>query len=74
MHKKIEVYVDDMISKSQTKEEHIEDLLRLFQHFRKYRLCLNPNKCTFGGCLGKFLGFIVNQKGIEVNPDKVKAI
>ena len=48
MHKEIEVYVDDMISKSKTEERHIADLLKLFQHLRKYHLRLNPNKCTFG--------------------------
>ena len=74
MHKEIEVYVDDMIAKSQTEEGHIEDLLKLFQRLRKYRLRLNPNKCTFGVRSGKLLGFIVSQKGIEVDPDKVKAI
>ena len=74
MHKEIEVYVDDMISKSQTEEGHIEDLLKLFQHLRKYCLRLNPNKSTFGVRSGKLLGFIVNQKGVEVDPDKVKAI
>ena len=74
MHKEIEVYVDDMISKFQTEEGHIEDLLKLFQHLRKYCLPLNPNKCTFGVRSGKSLGFIISQKGIEVEPDKVKAI
>ena len=74
MHKEIEVYVDDMIAKSQTEENHVEDLLKLFQRLRKYRLRLNPNKCTFSVRSGKLLGFIVSQKGIEVDPDKVKAI
>jgi hypothetical protein len=74
MHKEIEVYVDDMIAKSQTEENHVEDLLKLFLRLRKYRLRLNPNKCTFGVRSGKLLGFIVSQKGIEVDPDKVKAI
>src|ERR1051325_10651100 len=74
MHKEIEVYIDDMIAKSQTEEDQLEDLLRLFQHLRKYRLRLNPNKCTFGVQSGKLLGFIISQKGIEVYPDKVKVI
>ncbi|GAU51332.1 hypothetical protein TSUD_412790 [Trifolium subterraneum] len=74
MHKEIEVYVDDMIVKSGTEEEHVEYLLKMFQRLRKYRLRLNPNKCTFGVRSGKLLGFIVNQKGIEVDPDKVRAI
>src|ERR1043165_693583 len=74
MHKEIEVYVDDMIAKSDTEEEHIEYLLKLFQRLRKFQLRLNPNKCTFGVRSGKLLGFIVSQRGIEVDPDKVKAI
>ncbi|GAU40233.1 hypothetical protein TSUD_219430 [Trifolium subterraneum] len=74
MHKEIEVYVDDMIVKSGTEEDHVEYLLKMFQRLRKYRLRLNPNKCTFGVRSGKLLGFIVSQKGIEVDPDKVRAI
>lgn len=74
MHKKIEVYVDDMIAKSKTEEEHVEYLLKLFQRPRKYKIRLNPNKCTFGVRSGKLLGFIVSQQGIEVDPDKVRAI
>lgn len=74
MHKEIEVYVDDMIAKSRSEEGHLVDLLKLFQRFRKFRLRLNPNKCTFGVRSGKLLGFIVSQKGIEVDPNKVKAI
>ena len=74
MHKEIEVYVNDMISKSQTEEGHVEDFLNLFQRLRKYRLRLNPNKCTFSVRSGKLLGFIVSQRGIEVDLDKFKAI
>ena len=56
MHKEIEVYVDDMIAKSRTEVEHVEHLLKLFQRLRKFRLRLNPNKCTFGVRSGKLLG------------------
>ncbi|GAU40248.1 hypothetical protein TSUD_219590 [Trifolium subterraneum] len=74
MHKEIEVYVDDMIVKSGTEEEHVKYLLKMFQRLRKYRLRLNPNKCTFNVRSGKLLSFIVSQKGIEVDPDKVRSI
>jgi len=74
MHKEIEVYVDDMIAKSTSKEEHIVNLKKLFERLRKYKLRLNPSKCTFGVRFGKLLGFIVRQRGIEVDPDKVRAI
>ena len=73
MHMEIEVYVDDMIAKSRTEVEHMEHLLKIFQRLRKYKLRLNPNKCTFGVCSGKLLGFIVSERGIEVDPAKVKA-
>ena len=74
MHKEIEVYVDDMIAKSKTEEEHLVNLWKLFKRLGKYRLRLNPAKCTFGVKSGKLLDFIVSQKGIEVDLDKVKAI
>src|SRR4051812_38816615 len=74
IHKEIEVYVDDMIAKSQTEEEHLVYLEKLFARLRKFKLRLNPNKCTFGVRSGKLLGFIVSQQGIEVDPNKVRAI
>jgi hypothetical protein len=74
IHKEIEVYVDDMITKSQEEEDHLVHLAKLFARLRKFKLRLNPDKCTFGVRSGKLLGFIVSQKGIEVDPDKVKAI
>ena len=74
MHKEIEVYVDDMIAKSKTEEKHLVNLHKLFKRQRKYRLRLNPAKCTFWVKSRKLLSFIISQKGIEVDPDKVKAI
>ncbi|KAG8480467.1 hypothetical protein CXB51_024656 [Gossypium anomalum] len=58
MHKEIEVYVDDMIAKSRTEEEHIQVLRKLFMKLRKFQLKLNPTKCTFGARSGKLLGFM----------------
>uniref|UniRef100_A0A2N9HYS4 Reverse transcriptase domain-containing protein n=2 Tax=Fagus sylvatica TaxID=28930 RepID=A0A2N9HYS4_FAGSY len=74
IHQEIEVYVDDMIAKSHMLEDHMVDLLKLFQHLRKYRLRLNPNKCVFGVTSRKLLGFIVSGRGIEIDPTKVQAI
>ncbi|KAA3479499.1 RNA-directed DNA polymerase (Reverse transcriptase), Ribonuclease H-like protein [Gossypium australe] len=74
MHKEIEVYVDYMIAKYQTEKEHVKVLGRLFLRLRKFQLKLNPAKCTFGVMSGKFLGFVVSEKGVEIDPDKVKAI
>ena len=70
----IEVYVDDMIARSQTEEEHLDHLYKLLERLKKYKLRLNPRKCTFGVRSGKLLGFVVSNKGIEVDPAKVKAI
>ena len=74
IHHEIEVFVDDMISRSQTEEEHLDHLHKLFKRLKKYKLRLNLNKCTFGVRSGKLLGFIVSNKGIEVDPAKVKDI
>ena len=74
MHKEIKVYVDNMIAKSRTARDHLVDLRKLYKRLTKYRLRLNPNKCVFGASSGKLLGFIVSQRGIEVDPAKVQAI
>jgi len=74
IHKEIEVYVDHKIAKSRSEEEHLVNLRKLFERLRKFKLRLNPAKCTFGVRSGKLLGFIVSQRGIEVDPDKVRAI
>ncbi|XP_006599872.1 uncharacterized protein [Glycine max] len=69
----IDVYVDDMIAKSKTEEEHLANLQKLFERLWKYKLRLNPAKCTFEVMSRKLLGFVVSQKGIEVNPEKLTA-
>ena len=74
IHHEIEVYVDDMIDRSQIEEEHLNHLQKLFERLKKYKLRLNPNKCTFGVRSGKLLGFVLSNKGIEVDPAKVKVI
>ena len=74
IHKEIEVYVDDMMVKSPTREGHFEALDKFLDRVKKYNLRPNPKKCVFGVTSGKLLGHIVNRRGIEVNPDKVKAI
>ena len=66
----IEVYVDDMIARSQNKEEHLDHLQKLFDRLKLYKLRLNPNKCTFRVRSGKLLGFVVSDKGIQVDPAK----
>ena len=70
----MEVYIDDMLVKSTTAKLHITHLSEAFQILREYNMKLNPAKCAFGVSGGKFLGFIVNYRGIEANPDKIKVV
>ncbi|RDX72205.1 Retrovirus-related Pol polyprotein, partial [Mucuna pruriens] len=72
--KEVKIYVNDMIAKSKTLGQHINDLCKLFERPQKYQPRLNPTKCTFGVRTGKLLRFIVNKRGIELDLDKVKAI
>ena len=74
MGKNIEVYIDDMVVKSKIVSEHIGDLTNIFKILRGHKLHLNASKCSFGVGSGKFLGYMVTHRGIEVNPDQVKAI
>ena len=61
----VEVYVDDMLVKSKEEEDHLDDLKEKFDTLRQYSMKLNPSRCAFGVSSGKFLGFIVSQRGIE---------
>ena len=70
----MEVYIDDMLVKSTTAGLHIAHLSEAFHILRNYNMKLNLAKCAFGVSAGKFLGFIVNHRGIEANPDKIKAV
>ncbi|XP_030922989.1 uncharacterized protein LOC115949858 [Quercus lobata] len=72
--KNIEIYVDDMVVKSRVVFEHLGDLDSTFSVLRKHKLRLNASKCSFGVGSGKFLGYMVTHRGIEVNPNQIKAI
>ena len=74
MGKSIEIYIDDMVVKSKVVSELIGDLKNIFEILRKHKLRLNASKCSFGVGSGKFLGYMVTHRGIEVNPDQIKAI
>ena len=67
----VQVYVDDMLMKSLQEYDHLSDLQEAFDTLRAYNMKLNLNKCVFGVTAGKFLGFMVSQRGIEVNPEKM---
>ena len=70
----VEVYVDDILVKSQDEKIHLDDLQETFDTLRQYNMRLNPDKCAFRVSSGKFLGFMVSHRGIEVNPDKIQEI
>ena len=70
----MEAYVDDMLVESKKAVNHVVDLEKTFQRMREHQVRLNPTKCAFGVHSGKFLGFMVSQRGIEVNPEKLQAI
>ncbi|GAU46913.1 hypothetical protein TSUD_402940, partial [Trifolium subterraneum] len=69
----LEVYMDDMIVKSEEEIDHSIHLKRVFDQARKFNMRFNPEKCTFGVKAGKFLGFYLTERGIEANPDKCRA-
>ena len=70
----VQVYVDGMLVKSQREEDHLKDLEETFGTLCSYNIKLNLSKCAFGVTTGKLLGFMVSQRGIEANPDKIRAI
>lgn len=65
----VEVYIDDMVVKSQEDQRHMDNLLEVFEILRQHRLCLNADKCVFGVGVGKFLRYMITYRGIKVNPD-----
>jgi len=74
LHKKVECYVDDLVVKSKKKANRVQDLRLIFERLRKCQLKMNPLKCAFGVTSGKFLGFIVHNRRIEIDQSKIKAV
>ena len=70
----MEVYIDDMLVKLIKVELHITHLVEAFQILKSYNMKLNPAKCPSRVSAGKFLGFIVDNRGIEANPNKIKVM
>jgi hypothetical protein len=70
----MEVYVNDTLVKSARALSHILDLDETFKTLRYHKMKMNPAKCAFGVSSGKFLGFMVSQRVIEANPEKVRAV
>ena len=67
--KNVEVYIDEMVVKSKLVPEHLANLANIFKILRRHKLRLNESKCSFGVGSGKFLGYMVTHRGIEVNLD-----
>jgi hypothetical protein len=70
----IHAYMDDIAVMSNKQDDLIAVLQETFNNLRKYNMMLNPMKCVFGVLAGQLLGFIVSHRGIEVNPEKIRAI
>jgi hypothetical protein len=74
MGRNTNAYVDDIVDKSRQGQALVEDLEEPFANLRKVKIKLNPAKCAFGVPVGKLMGFLISHRGIEANPNKVKAI
>ena len=70
----MEAYIDDMVEKSKEETKHLLDLGDIFAILRKHKLSLNASKYSFGVGSRKFLGYMITHRGIEVNPNQIKAI
>jgi hypothetical protein len=69
----IQVYIDDVVITTRKEESLTSDLAETFDNLNRYKLKLNPTKCSFGMLAGKLLGFLVSARGIEANPEKIQA-
>nr|AAT85251.1 putative polyprotein [Oryza sativa Japonica Group] len=74
LRRNVEAYVDDLVVKTRNQETLLSDLAETFESLRSARIKLNPDKCVFGVPAGKLLGFLVSARGIEANPEKIRAI
>ena len=74
LDRNVEVYINDMVVKSKLVSKHVRDLTSIFEILKEHKLRLNASKYSFGVGLGKFLGYMVTHRGIEVNLDQIKAI
>jgi site-specific recombinase XerC len=70
----LEIYIDDVVVKSDSMGSHLADLRLALERMRRHGLKMNPLKCTFSVSAGKFLGFIIHEHGIEIDPTKIESI
>ena len=68
------VYIDDVVIKSNRQGDLLTDLAETFANLRRYKIKLNPDKCTFGVPTGQLLGYVMSKRGIEANPVKIDTI
>jgi len=74
IEKFMQIYIDDIVVKSSSEDDHLNHLRQSFKRMRQYGLKMNPLKCAFGVFAGDILGFVVHKKGIEINQNKTKEI
>ncbi|KAG9446513.1 hypothetical protein H6P81_012641 [Aristolochia fimbriata] len=74
LHKRVECNVDNLVVKTKQRSDHLLDLRAVFERLRRFQLKMNSLKCAFGATSGKFLGFIVHNRGIEIDQSKIDAI
>jgi hypothetical protein len=70
----LEIYIDDVVVKSDSMGSHLVDLRLALERIHRYGLKMNPLKCVFDVSTGKFLGFIIHEHGIEIDPTKIESI
>ena len=70
----VEVYIDDMVVKSKQESRHVKDLQGTFEVLRQHKLSLNTEKCVFDVGAGKFLRYLITNRGIEINPNLIDAV
>ena len=65
----VEVYIDNMVVKSKKSEKHVSNLVEVFEILKQHKLRFNASKCVFGVGSNMFLGYMIMNRGIEINPD-----
>jgi hypothetical protein len=70
----MEIYINDIVIKSASSSEHMADLQATLERMRKYGLKMNPLKYAFGVSAGRFLGFVVHEGGVQIDPKKIESI
>ena len=70
----VKVYIDDMLEKSKQELQHVEDLQDVFEILQQHKLRLNVEKFLFGVGAGKFLGYLITNRGIKANPNQIDAV